>query len=302
MKKSGIVLMMTLLLITVMMGLAAIFMAQSERLSREGESGFSQSLSQMVVADLERQLPVLLSSVNNAEALDLAMRIPFQIETKTGDFRLIATLSSTYNRININRVIDGGGNLNESYLRLLTKVFTAHPIADPDIFFKLVFDTIDTDTLERGSETEISLVRPDFKNGPISDGRQFRTLLERYVELTKDRSVVSIPWEKYIGFEGEKMDFNAVTPEALSLVLPTASAEQIRSLTRYRTKAFASKEEAVAAEPALGAVFDTYFFIYKPDVNYDLLCDVRIQEQGRSRHLTFHYNLSDKKVQRVEFL
>lgn len=98
------------------------------------------------------------------------------------------------------------------------------------------------------------------------------------------------------------MDFNALNPETLSLILPGVSPEKIRALTLYRTKAYVSKEEAVAAEPALGALFDNYFFIYKPGDSYTLICDVHLKENTHDEHLTFQYNLLEKKVRRVEFL
>lgn len=294
--------MMTLILITVMMGIVAVVLTQSTHLSKLGNSGFSQSASLSIINDLERRLPSLLSAITGAEALDLAMRLPLQLESKKRDFILKASLSSPYSRININSLISNKGIINLSNLSLMLRLFAIHPIADPDIFFKLVFDTIDEDSIERGKDTEIRWSQPDCKNGVIANEAQFNLILERYIELTRDTVILSIPWNKYIGFEEEKMDFNAVNAETLSLILPTVSPEKIRSLTLYRTKAFASKEEAIAAEPALGAVFDSYFFIYQPNTSYNLLCDVRITENSREEHLKFHYNLLDKKVQRVELL
>ncbi|MGZ8547175.1 MAG: hypothetical protein ACXW33_01035 [Sulfuricurvum sp.] len=302
MKKRGIVLMMTLILITIMMGIVAVVLTQSTHLSKLGNTVFSQSASLSIVNDLEKQLPSLLSAIAGAEELDLAMRLPLQLESKKRDFILKASLSSPYNRLNINSLISTKGIINLSNLSLMLKLFAIHPIADPDIFFKLVFDTIDDDSIERGKDSEIRWSQPDCKNGVIANEAQFNLILERYVKLTQDTAILSIPWNTYIGFEEEKMDFNAVNAETLSLILPNVSSEKIRSLTLYRTKAFASKEEAIIAEPALGAVFDSYFFIYKPNTSYDLLCDVHITENSRDEHLKFHYNLLDKKVQRVEFL
>lgn len=300
MKKSGIVLMMTLILITILMGLTALFLGQSTRLFRLGESGFSQTVSMSIVRDFEQQLPVLFSSVRGPEELDIAMRIPFLLESKAGDFTLKASLSSAHDRININRIATADGNVSEPYMELVKRVFVKHPIADPDIFFKLVLDTIDADSAERGIDTEIGIRRPDYKNGMIADARQFAILLERYLELTGDTSILSIPWENYIGYEGEKMDINAVNADALSLILPSIPAERLRMLAQLRTKAYASKEEAITAEPGLASVFDTYFFVYKAEVPYILDCDVQIQENSRKQHVRFQYNLFDKKVRRVE--
>jgi hypothetical protein len=198
--------------------------------------------------------------------------------------------------------MSSAGIINIANLSLMLKLFSLHPIADPDIFFKLVFDTIDVDNTERGTDTEISWSQPDFKNGSIVNEAQFNLILAHYIQLTRDTTILSIPWNSYIGYEGEKMDFNAVNAQTLSLILPTTSLEKIRSLTLYRTKAFISKEEVITEEPALAAVFDTYFFLYQPNSSYNLVCDVHISENSHEEHLKFHYNLLDKKVQRVEFL
>ncbi len=302
MKKRGIVLMMTLVLITLLMGIVSLVLTQSERLSRLGSNAFFQSASLQIVNDLEQQLPSLLSAITGAEELDLAMRLPLQLESKKRDFSLKAQLSSPYSRLNINSLMSPDGKINEANVALWIKIFTIHPIADPDILLKLVFDTIDTDTQERGIDTEIALIQPDFKNGMITDAEQFNHILERYIELTRDTTVLSIPWSRYVGYDGDKMDFNALNPETLSLILPHTPPEKIRALTLFRTKAYTTKEEVIAAEPALASVFDNYFFLYKAGISYTLECDVRLSENTHEEHLKFQYNLLDKKVQRVEFL
>jgi|GEM_PF-1390576 len=302
MKKSGIVLMMTLILITVMMGIVALILSQSSYLSKLVQNSFTQNLSMRVVNDLERELPALLSSVKGAEELDLAMRLPLQIEKEDQTFKLKAILTSPYSKININRLISADGSLNESYHLLFTRLFMLYPISQPEVFFNLVSDTIDKDADERGSDTEISLRRPDFQNGAIDTPEEFRQILERYIELSGDTAILAIPWNDYIGFLGEKMDINTVNPQVLALILTDTASEKIRSMSRFKTKAYVSREEAVAAEPQLSPVFDTYFFVYQGGISYILLCDVQLQENFQNQHLTFQYDLLEKKVKHVEFL
>lgn len=301
-KRTGIVLMMTLILITIIMGVTTLILTQSSRLSREGENSFSHAATMRVINDLEREFPRLLDSITGAEQLDLAMRIPLQIENRNATFNLTATLDSPYDRLNINRLLNADGNVNIAYVSVFRRLFERYPIADPDMFFKVVFDTIDNDSLERDAQTEIRLLWPDFQNGAVTNEKQFHRILERYIELTGDTAVLAIPWNVYIGFQGDKMDLNAVRPEVLSLILPGLSDERARSLSLYRTKAFENKDEAVSAEPQLASVFDTYFFIYQSKMPYNLLCDVQIQGNFQKQHVRFQYNLVDKKVKRVEFL
>ncbi len=293
---------MTLMLITLLMGVVALVLAESGRLSRLGGTVFYQSTSQSIVNDLQRQLPTLLSGITRADQLDLALRLPLQIETRKRDFILKVKLSSPYSSLNINALLDQNGTINTPNVAVFMQIFSHYPIASPDIFLNLLLDTLDSDTAERAVDTEISLTRPNAKNGSISNEREFNRIVERYLQLTQDRAVLSIPWGRYIGFNGDKMDFNALNAETLSLILTKSSPEKIRSLTRFRTKAFSTKEEVIAAEPALGSVFDTYFFIYTTGISYTLLCDAVIIENTHVEHITFQYNLLEKRVHHVEFL
>ncbi|MDP3119451.1 MAG: hypothetical protein Q8N01_03410 [Sulfuricurvum sp.] len=302
MRRSGIVLLMTLMLITLLMGSVALVLAQSERLSRLGGIVFFQSSSQRIVNDLQKHLPVLLSGITTADQLDLALRLPFQVETRKRDFMLKMKLLSPYGCLNINSLLNKDGSTNTQSIALFMQIFSLYPISSPNLFLNILLDTIDIDVLERAVDTEISLTHPNAKNGSIANVREFNRILERYLQLTHDRAILSIPWERYVGFTGEKIDFNAVNEETLSLILPKNSPERIRLLTRYRTKAFTSKAEAVAAEPALGNVFDNYFFIYTPGSSYTLLCDALITQNTHTEHLRFQYNLLDKRVYHVEFL
>lgn len=302
MKKNGIVLMMTLVLITVLMGIVALVLTQNSNLSKHINSGFTHSATLRIVNDLERELPSLLSSITGAEELDIAMRLPLQIESKKGDFMLKATLSSPYSKLNINNLCDSNGTLNKSYYDVWLRLFNYYPIADSEIFLKLVLDTIDTDLNERGIDTEIAWTQSDFKNTKIASMEQFSHILERYILLTRDKSVLKIPWEKYVGFEGERVDINAMSHETLSLLLPSVPTETLRQITTYRTKAFTSKEEAIAKEPLLSGIFDPFLFIYQANSDYVLVCDVEISENSHSEKVRFDYSLFTKKISTIEFL
>lgn len=302
MERSGIVLMMTLVLIALLMGLTALVLTQNEKLLRLENNAFSKNESMRIVNDLRQQFTSLLSNIHTSEELDLIMRLPLHLKSKNGDFTIKMQFSSPYGRLNVNRLMESDGTINEANMILLMRLLSLYPVADADILIKFIFDTIDTDMNERGIGTEISATNPNFNNGRIANFEQFNRILERYVELTKDTSVLSIPWNRYIGFDGDKIDFNALNPEILALILPNISAEKIRSLTLFRTKAYLTKEEAIAAEPALANLFDNYFFIYTSGQSYTLLCDLRLIENFHEEHLRFQYNLLEKKVKYVEFL
>lgn len=301
-KRGGVVLLMTLVLITIMGGVAALVLGQSSRLSRLAQSSFLQSSAILSVNDLETRLPSMLSNITSAEELDVSMRLPLVMESSKGDFSLHATITSPYSKLNINRLLNADGTENDPYIAVWMNIFKRYPIGEPEMLLKLVLDTIDTDSLERGTDTEISWSIADFKNGSIKDMRTFQQIIERYVFLSGDRTVLKIPWNDFIGFEGDKMDINAVNAATLTLLIPGIAPERARALTVYRTKAFAGKEEVVSAEPALGDVYDTFFFLYTGGTSYNLHCDTELAQKGRKERFRFEYDLQEKKIRHVEFI
>lgn len=301
-KRRGIVLMMTLTLITIMMGLITFILTLTNHFLKISSLPFLQNSSLIIINDLEYLLPDLLKDVKGGQELDLLMRLPIQIKTKKEDFTLDITFSSPYKHININNLLTKEGVFNPPTFSLLLGILVRYPIADTNLFLQLLYDTLDTDIIERQNGTEIHLTQPDFKNGSISNFSQFNQILERYIALTQDTAILSIPWHEYIGFEGERIDFNAVDAKTLELALLKVSPENSKKLTTYRTKAFTSKEEVIAQEPTLATTFDTFFFIYKPDMTYNVIGDVYIHQIGQKQHLKFYYNLLTKKITRVTFL
>ncbi|MBD3806460.1 hypothetical protein [Sulfuricurvum sp.] len=301
-RRSGVVLLLTIVLVAIMSGIVSVVLSQSERLWKLSQSHFNHSAALVLLGTLEAKLPSLLSKIESAEELDLAMKLPISMESINRDFLLNATLSSSYSKLNINRLVKPDGSLNDPYVTAWMRIFDYYPIADPEMLLKLVLDTIDTDLSERGTDTEIIWSVSDFKNGSIRDPKVFGRVLERYILMSGDKTVLDIPWDDYIGFEGDKVDVNAMNVQTLALLAPGVSAEKGRALTTYRTKAFTTKEEVISAEPALGGVFDTFLFIYTPGTSYTLKCDVSLTQKSAKEFIRFDYNLLDKKIRHVEFL
>jgi hypothetical protein len=302
MKRKGVVLMITLILITIIMGIVSVVLVNGKKLNTSGNSNFSKSSSMTIINDLGKELPILFNSLNGPEELDLIMKVPFQIESEKNNFSIKIEISSPYQKININQLLDLTEKPNNLYISAFMKLFSIYPISDQNVFLNILLDTLDTDLIERGINTEIVLTQNDMKNGNISNINQFYKILERYIVNTNDKTILEIPWKNYVGFEGNKIDLNSVNSETLSLLIPDLSMEQVNNLTRYRAKAFTSKEEAINMEPKLSTVYDNFFFIFQQNLSYNLLCEVNLIENETTEHIMFDYNLQDKKIRRIEFL
>jgi hypothetical protein len=300
MRKNGIVLMMTLVLISMILGVVALVLTQSQSINEKAHSVVDYSSTVRILEDLEKQLPQILSSITGAQELDMAMRLPFSVESRSGDFSLNATLSSPYTKININKLLDVNGSVNKPYVDVWMRLFSTHPIADSELLLKLVLDTIDSDRVQRDGDSEIALVRNDFANGQIASMEQFYQIIGHYKMRTRDGSVLKIPWERYIGFEGDKIDINAVNIETLALLLPEVSTDKLRIVTSYRTNAFTTKEEVLRELPELSALYDSFLFVYAPTLSYTVVCNLEITRNGLMQKSLFHYNLLDKKIHYVK--
>lgn len=302
MKRRGAVLLMTLLLIAIMSGGIALLLSQSDQLLRLSERSRSDAEISKISSDLKRLLPGMLSKIGSAHDLEYAMILPLSSRSTDGRFTLDASLHSSLGRFNINKVCDASGKPVEPYSTLLSAIFTHYPIAAPDTFINILYDTIDTDLAERQAGSEVAAVFPDFHNGSIENFAQFRQIIARYLALTKDRQILAIPWERIIGFEGEKIDINYASPELVALIVPEMDTETLHRITDLRTVPFESKEQVIAAAAQLSPVYDTWFMTYSAGNSYPLIGKVAMEMDGTRSEFEFHIDTLNRMLNRLEII
>ena len=300
MNRKGAVLLMTLVLITIMSGAIALLLGQSDHLLQISQRSRSDGQITKIASDLKRLLPNLLSKINSARDLDYALMLPLSSHSEDGRFRLEASLHSPLGRFNINNVCDAHGVAKNPYSTFLPSLFERYPIAAPEVFINIVYDTIDTDLAERQTGSEIVTFSPDFHNGSIENQKQFEQMIGRYVALTKDHQIFQVPWKQLIGFEGEKIDINYASPELVSLIAPDIAPAIVRQITDLRTEPFESKEKLLSLAPGLGAVYDGWFFLYTSGAAYPLNGKIEMQLDGESTHFVFHTDTLNRTFKRLE--
>ncbi|MDD5158771.1 MAG: type II secretion system protein GspK [Sulfuricurvum sp.] len=300
MKRRGAILLMTLLLIAIMSGGIALILSESDHLLRLSEQSRSDAQISKIASDLKRLLPRMLSKITTAHDLEYAMMLPLSSRSADGRFILDASLHSPLGRFNINNVCDATGKPREVSSVFLSALFTRYRVAEPETFINILYDTIDTDLAERQRGSEVAAVFPDFHNGSVENFAQFTQVLARYLALTKDRQILAIPWERLIGFEGDKIDINYASPELLSLIVPELDTETIHRITDLRAAPFESKEQLLSNTPQLSSVYDTWFLVYTPGSSYPLIADVAMQTNGTESTFSFHTDTQNRTFNRLE--
>ncbi|MDD5053092.1 MAG: hypothetical protein PHO27_10215 [Sulfuricurvum sp.] len=302
MQRHGAILLMTLLLIAILSGGISLLMAQSDAFLRLAQRSKGDVEISKVSSDLKRLLPKILSKISSARDLDYAMLLPLSSHSSDGHFTLEASLHSTLGRFNINTIADPFGTPRDTNIAFVKQIFLRYPIASPDVFFNILFDTIDSDTNERQPGSEIASNIVDFHNGSIENFTQFSQIIARYISLTKDRQILLIPWKRLIGFEGDKIDINYASAEIITLIAPQMDSELVRRITTFRTAPFESKEQVLSLAPQLSSVYDTWFTGYLSGVSYPLLCDVTMQMDDQRSHFRFHANTLERTFSRLEII
>jgi hypothetical protein len=302
MKRRGAVLLMTLFLITVMSGAISLLLGESDHLLHLSKRSHGDAQITKISSDLQRLLPQILSRINTVNELEYALILPFSSRSSDERFMLEASLHSPYRLFNINTICDPSGKTKEPYIMFVSRIFERYPIASPNMFLNILLDTIDMDLEQRQEGSEILASFPDFHNGSIENFTQFEQVIARYLTLTKDSQILDIPWKQLIGFEGEKIDINYVSPEVLSLIAPELDSQTVHRITDLRTQPFESKEQLLSIAPELSSVYDTWFFLYTSGSAYSLIGEVAMQTDQETNSFRFHIDTLNRKLNHLEII
>ncbi|HEX5623517.1 MAG TPA: hypothetical protein VFX57_03640 [Sulfuricurvum sp.] len=302
MRHRGAVLLMTLLLIAIMSGGIALLLAQSSYVLNLSQRSRGDAQITKITSDLERILPDTLSKIRTVNDLDAALMLPLSSRSSDGRFTLDISLHSALGVFNINKIANTDGISKDPFAALLPALFARYPIAAPNTFINILLDTIDTDISEREAGSEIVALFPDFHNGSIENVTQFEQIIARYLALTKDTQILNVPWERLIGFEGDKIDINYATPDIVSIIVPRMDAKTLHQVTDLRTAPFESKEQLFSIAPELSPLYNTWFVLYAPGTPYPIIGEVAMQTNGVSNHFRFQFDLQNRTFNRLEII
>ena len=121
---------------------------------------------------------------------------------------------------------------------------------------------------------------------------QFRRILDAYKRQTRDFSVDNVPWKALIGFRGDSIDFNNITPETLQFILPDIDNATLTQLTTGRSGIYKQFDD-LALRPEDVAILKTFNVnFYTPKV----LTRMHLFGDKKKVSYTFVYDLSKQKA------
>lgn len=300
MKRQGVVLLLTLFLIIAIFGVVSLMLTSTQRLRAIADQIPDQAQAMRLVNDLQPLLNDHLSRVTTAKDLYKILLLPLSVSAKESDYRIKLSLQPVNTRLNINTCFDKNGTLLPSGEIFFSSLFTRYPVTDSSLFFNILSDTIDDDLASRGYQTEISIDNPSFTTGSFVSQQQWQMIVERYIALSKDKTILTIPWERLIMFEGQKIDINSVSGDLLVLLAPTVPPVMIQSVTTLKTEAYDTKEEVLAKIPQLETHYDRFFTTFTPQNPYPLLATLDVVRPGGHFTCRFFYDIASKRVSHLE--
>lgn len=260
----------------------------------------------MLLSKMFAVLKQASGDVNNSTTLDIFLSVPFAFENRDFSTSTMIAFTSAAGRPNINWLLDHNASqanspyapvpLDSAMEEYLDQILSFYNVSDRILFVSMVADTIDSDELSRSIGSEIAIESPDFTQGHLYDMRHFERLIDAYEKMTLDPAPRAVPWEALIGFKNETVDFNHITPEALSIMVPELQPDEVTMLSTERTDLFGSFDDLPFDSETKSRLEALHVAFYDPAVTGDIL----IAGGNRRLHATFLYNLGNKQVSDIE--
>lgn len=288
--RKGIALIITITLLATFSILILENLSVSQKYSSDMEELLQIYQTNKIVLDSKEILKETLKDVNDTESLEFIFQQPFPISSE--DLSLTFLFSSEDDRININNLIKSG-KVNEPLENILENILISYNIADSQFFLNLLLDTIDTDDKERVYASEIKNYEEYFQDGGVYNLEHFNQILDYYVKNKNDKSVYTIPWNIYIGFNGNQIDINFASLKLLSFLIPSKNID-----IAFKNKYYENYDELNLDEEAINT-------LKKVDARFDtdiINIEVLYSTNKAMRTFKYIYSLKSQKFSSIKYL
>jgi hypothetical protein len=311
--KKAVALLITLALIAIASSIVSMIVSVMDDSLKEVSKKSNLIQSNILFRDVKRILEKNMGDINDSMSLELMFLFPLSFSDATSGISIDIELQSDSMKLNPNLIVMENNESNttsnradetlfdtlrvdENIYNFIDEILDRYRIADRNLLIAMMLDTIDEDTNERLPNSEIANTERSFKNGAIESYEHFEKILQHYRNLTLDKNVDTVPWEKLFGFRSRVIDFNYIEPELLGLMLPRLPQDQLYNVTTSRIETYDSLEE-------LPFDFDQKEKLKRYNVAFfspEVWCNLTFTFDKYSKTLSFQYNLNKKRVSYIE--
>jgi len=301
--KKAIALLITLSLITLISVIVSKIITIMDNSLKEISNRSSLIQVDILFNDIKKILDKNFVDINDSTTLDMLFLMPYSFsDAKTG-ISVNIEIESDSNRVNPNLIMDINRSkkgsietINRDIYDLFDRILINYNVQDRELFLNMLLDTIDMDNRERYPNSEIVNYDHFFQNGEIINIRHFKQIVKRYRDLTLDKNIDKVPWDILIGFRSKIIDFNYISPELLSFLLPSLDKEKLYKLTLNRVLPYDSFKDLELPDELNEQLKRYNIKFFSPEI----WCIIDFQINGYHKNISFQYNLKEKRVSYIE--
>ena len=304
--KKAIALLITLSLITIISVIVSKIITIMDNSLKEINKREALIQFDTLFNDIKKILDRSVTDINDSTSLELLFLLPYSFNDIESGININIEMESDSSKINPNLLMDvnrskindenHGEQINKDIYSLFDRILLNYNIQNRELFLSMLLDTIDEDKEERYPNSEIANFNHFFQNGEIINMRHFKQIIKRYRDLTLDKNIDNIPWDMLIGFRSKIIDFNYITPELLSFLLPSLDKESLYKITLNKLVTYDNFDELELPNDLNEQLKRYNIKFFSPEI----WCIIDFQFNEYSKNISFQYNLKEKKVSYIE--
>ena len=197
-KRKGFALLLTLAVLLMIISLSAVIVTLLNTAKKDGDYSHSLIQANLIYSDIGTVFK------NGKDLKDdfytMIYSSPIPINNTSGEFSMIMDCHPSDNRVNINWISPSKEDKTAQYEIMANKIFSflvdKYEVSDSYQLQTIIIDAINKKNYHENKETKLG---KSFKNGIVSF-KDFTKILNEYILLTDDYSVLRIPWKTYFTF------------------------------------------------------------------------------------------------------
>lgn len=292
MKRNGVVMIITLVLVMVLT--LAILKSTTITQKYFHDITNAQFMVQFnrTFLDITKVISETTKEIKDAKMLSYIIKMPIIISDDKSELQGVLRINSGADTLNINRLLDANGTINQPMYDILYSALTDYRLNDTLFFMALILDALDKDNKERVIDSEFT----HKEDARMSDGQTltkngFNELLKVYAALRYDGKVYKIPWNKLIRFYGEEMDYNYVSKNIKEIL-----QREYGINSPYDDSLIKSDEDLSLNQEQKNLFKALGIKYYVPN----LKCDFEFIYKKKSVNAEFTYHIQKKRIENIE--